>query len=260
MWEFVMFMSIVSTPFVGLGGVRIHQRRKKKEEAKADLHEYKVHFPDAYSKLSGLYPVSHILMGVEAEFQPWMGEVKRYEGNFIESEEIREQFWLNLALVNEKYERFLYEVKEYDEFHMVKSDSFNLHHRRQLMALQNEILERCHDCFEMMKEDSVTEREERLAIGVKASTEESSEPHALTFMAIEEKVLLNILQSPKASHEMKLEASQLLEQWKTLHTVEPQLSAEEESMRIDLLTIRNSIEGKKVEINDSPVVSEMLKQ
>lgn len=262
MLEMVMFGSIVSAPFIAMGGLTVRKSVLRKQKKEQERLEYKWHFPEAYWNQSGIYPVSYILLQVAnevADFQPWMGEVKRYEGNRIESEEIQEQFWLNLVLLNEKYERFTKDLKYFDDWEAHKSYEYNYSYLQQLRALKTEVLERCQECFDMMKADSVAEREERLSIGATAPIERLEAPKE-PFMASEEKALLHILESPKASAEMKIEAGKLLEKWKSLHMNESLPSAEENSMRIDLLTIRNIIEGKEVQIQESPVLSVNSKQ
>lgn len=253
----LIFIGAIAAPFVGLGGVTVGKKYKKKKKEEAELFEYNWHFPESYWNRTGVYPVSYLLMevaGEQADFKSWMGEVKRYEGNYIESEEIQERFWLNLVLVNEKYEAYKKKVDEYDRHGRFESKQFLANFRLQLDALKMDIIDRCHDCFELMKQDSIAERQERLALPETAPLLQL-EVLEERFVASEEKALLKILESPVASFEMKAEAKGLLDKWRALHVSESRPSAEEDSMRIDLLTIRNIIEGKAVKIDESPVLS-----
>lgn len=258
----LIFAGMIATPFVGLGGVTLGKKYKRIKKEEAEMLEYNLHFPESYWKRSGIRPVSDILMNVagkQADFKPWMGEIKRYEGNRIESEEIKERFWLNLVLVNEKFDAYLKNEKEYERHEDFESKRFLENFRAQQDALKMDIIDRCHDCYEMMKMDSVAERQERLMISGTAPLLQLEVPEE-RFVASEEKALLKILESPVASFEMKAEAKGLLDKWRALHLSESRPSAEEESMRIDLLTIRNIIDGKEVKIDESPVLSGNPKQ
>lgn len=260
--ESILLIGIPVLLSVGAIGVSVTVASRNKVKKASRTASYKAYFPDAYSDCLGMevYPISRILLSIMDEsehMEPWMSEVKRYEGNRIESPEVQKRFWLNMLLLNEKYALYRQEWRGLDSIHRFESDSYILNANEQLEALKQEVLQRCHDCYQLMKADGIEERQARLAVPLK--TEEMPELHTKPFIGSEEKALLRILESPEATPDMKQEAGRLLMVWQALSDNSSVMSAEEESMRTDLLTIRNIIEGKKVGNMELPVLKETSK-
>lgn len=248
---------LLGAPFGALVGMTIGSKIQKKRKVKKTASEYEDRFPANYTSHNDIYPVSMILIDIgddynnEGEdfddFEPWMAEVKRFEGNLIESVSIKSHFWLNLHLLNEKFKAYKYARKRLQDSHYLSSAEI-----KRTVSQNNEmradIIERCHVCYMIMKADAEEEKLERTAWILQPSSpleleEQESEDDELS---VEERALLRILDSPEANDEMKAEAKVLLDKWRALNEDEEQDSPEQASMKRDLETIQRIIAGKEL--------------
>jgi hypothetical protein len=248
---------LLGAPLGALVGMTIGSKIQKKRKVKITASKYEDRFPAHYTNHNDIYPVSAILIDIgddytsEGEefndFEPWMAEVKRFEGNLIESVNVKNHFWLNLYLLNEKFEAYKYALKRLHDSHYLSIEEV---HRTvsQNNEMRADIVERCHVCYMLMKADAEEEKLERTAWILQPSSHleleepelEDGEP------GVEERALLRILASTEANEEMKEEAKVLLDKWRALHTVGEHESPEEASMKRDLETIKRIIAGKEL--------------
>jgi hypothetical protein len=250
-------LMLLGAPLGTLVGMTIGSKVQKKRKVKKKASEYEDRFPASYTSHNDIYPVSLILIDIgddytsEGEeyndFEPWMAEVKRYEGNLIESVNIKSHFWLNLYLLNEKFKSYKYARKRLHDSHYMSVEEV---HRTvsQNNEMRADIVERCHVCYLIMKADAEEEKLERTAWILQPSSHlESEEPESEDDEpGVEERALLRILESSEANEEMKAEAKVLLDKWRALNEEEEQDSPEEASMKRDLETIKRIIAGKEL--------------
>lgn len=203
-------------------------------------------------------PVSKILIEVRRnsnfDYENWMAEVKRYEGNLIASEEIKRLYWENLEQVNLKYIAFdeawdeLVRQNNNRRITGAQYDSFKF----QVAHLQRDVIDRCQVCYELMKTDAAEELKIRTTINPEVAVSPNDTPEQVEerYVPSEERALLNILESSQASYEMKAEAESLLKEWRTLHGESSVESPETESMKDDLATIKRIIEMQTIGVSD----------
>lgn len=220
--------------------------KKRELEEKQVLFGYFVSGADM--RWTALSKIVVVVSGNYVPGEDWMAEVKRYEGNPIAREDIKELYWENVRLLESKYDdclEMLAELKRQSKNKRITGNQYT-QLQSQLIEMAKDVVERCRVIYQLMKADSEAELKARTTL----TTIESPVLSEPSFLRSEERALLNILESPEATRDMKAEAERLLSKWRRLNPEVSPVSSVQESMNQDLLTIKRILEGKELSPND----------